>query len=106
MENFRCETDAMLVLIENLRIIQGELEESLTEAVDVWSEIETMTEWSGDAALAGFAFLDLVIKYHTLLAGGKEEGPVTQACKGLEEYMYNDGTFYSEWYQYQVIKEM
>lgn len=106
MEDFKCVTDAMIPLIENLRAIQRELDDSLADATNVLNEIKNDGAWKGEAALVGWAFLDLVVKYHTQLAGGEENGPVTQACAGLAEYMSNDGSFYSEWSQYQTIKGM
>lgn len=106
MEDFKCVTGAIIPIIENLRVIQKELDNSLIKAIGVLEEIKTEEAWKGEAELVGKAFLDLVVQYHSQIAGDKEDGPVTQAYKGLEEYVSNDGFFYSEWSQYQTIKEM
>ena len=104
MEDFKCVTDAVIPVIENLRTIQRELDSSLSAATSVLNGIKNDGAWKGEAALVGGAFLDLVVKYHTQLAGGGEDGPVTQACAGLEEYMKNDGAFYGEWSEYQTVR--
>lgn len=106
MENFRCVTDDLLPIIDCLREIQRELEQNWIKASNVLEQIGNEDVWKGEAALVGAAFLDLVVKYHSLLVSGENGGPIIQAYTGLEEYLCNDNSFYSEWKQFQVIKEM
>lgn len=106
MQDFKCVTDDLLPIIDCLKGIQRELDENWAKASRVLDQIKNEGAWKGEAALVGAAFLDLVVKYHLLLAAGENGGPIVQAYTGLEEYISNDNAFYSEWNQFQTIKGM
>ncbi len=104
MEDFKCVTDTLFPIMRELRAIQNELDSSLAEAKNVLEETRDNELWNGEAALVGRAFLDLVVKYHSQLAGETGESPVEQAYTGLDEYVQANSLFYDEWSEYQMIK--
>ena len=86
MENFKCETHSLFSIMRNLEEIKASLDSSLADAEKIFTEISDKDLWSGETALVGRAFLDLVVKYHSLLAGTTGESRVGRAYKGCNAY--------------------
>lgn len=102
MSEFKCVTGTISTIKEALVEVQGILENTYSQALNVQAALTDSNNWNGSAQLVGAAFLDLVVQYHALLSA-EGEGPVAQAIESLQKYLDNDAVFYEEWIEYQDI---
>lgn len=102
MEDFRCIRSKFETVKSSLTEIHDLLTDTCKKAEELQQAMGDTGNWDGEAHQAAMAFLDLIVKYHGLLADGGED-PVNQACKAMEKYLAADDTFYDEWEDYQEL---
>ena len=105
MADFKGVEETISSIKETLDTIQTTLDDTYTRALAVQQTLEDNNIWAGRSQLVGVAFLDLVVQYHAKLAP-EENGPVSLASDGLQEYMDSTEVFYTEWNAYTKMMDI
>lgn len=107
MENFRCVTETIHDIREELVEIHLAMLDALAQAETAQRTLDNPNNWQGEAQLVGAAFLSLVVAYHRKLSTPDgDTDPILEATETLQEYLDHDSVFYEQWKEHQALSDI
>lgn len=100
MDFFRISGNEMNSLIEQFNVIKEGMNECNEKVKQLYVQIESEKEWTGEGADTFLAFLNLMSQYQSEFVSVGDFAPLDDAEKALKALKDNVNSFYTDYAEY------